>query len=100
MKIYRYEFYYLDYEDRGGVEIYLDRDISEEEFVKLYNREYAGKELDAFGNVVVDMYIPEGVLKKIKMAEEPDRNFKYEMEGDKYKTFKFFKREINITKGD
>lgn len=98
MKIYRYEFYYMDYEDRGGVEIYLDRDISEEEFVELYNREYAGKNVDDFGNVVMDMYAPDDTLAKIKMTDDPDRNFKYEMEGDEYRTFKFLKREISITK--
>lgn len=100
MKIYRYEFYYMDYEDRGGVEIYLDKNISEEEFVELYNREYAGKNVDDFGDVIMDMYAPDDILKKVKMAEDPDRNFKYVMEGDEYRTFKFLKREINIKEGE
>lgn len=100
MKIYRYEFYYMDYEDRGGVEIYLNKDISEEEFVELYNSEYAGKNVDDFGDVIMDMYAPDDILKKIKIAEDPDRNFKYVMEDDEYRTFKFLKREINIKEGE
>lgn len=100
MKIYRYEFYYMDYEDRGGVEIYLDKNIGEEEFVELYNSEYAGKNVDDFGNVVMDMYAPDDILKKVKIAEDPDRNFKYVMEDDEYRTFKFLKREINVKEGE
>lgn len=96
MKIYMHEFWYQDYEDNGGIEVFLDKELSEEEFVKLYNEKYAGKNIEDAKDVVITMYLYGETLPKFKKAEDPDLNFKYEMEGDRYRTFKFCKHEINV----
>ena len=96
MKIYKHEFWYQDYEDNGGIEVFLNKELSEEEFVKLYNEKYAGKNIKDTQDVEVTMYLNDGILPKVKEAEDPDWNFKYKMDDDDYRTFKFYKREINV----
>lgn len=108
-KIYIHEFYYQDYEDSGSIKIITDREMDEDEFVKFYNKNYAGKTPKEVEGLYYDMYLDDDangneILPEFYADEEEvnsDIGYKYKKKGDECsEVFKFFVTEINVEKGE
>lgn len=105
MKIFIHELHYRDYEDSGSLKIITNKEMGENEFVKFYNENYAGKAPKEVEGLYYDMYLDHDddgneILPEFYVDEEEtnsDIGYKYKKKGDKYsEVFKFFATKVNV----
>lgn len=102
MKIYKHSFYYHYYEDIGEYSVYMKKKMSEEEFLELFNREYAGKRKDELPDTLVTAELwPDSKIGKLKFVEEDEALGKiyheiFEDGEEDYDNWRFSVTEINV----
>ena len=107
MKIYKHSFYYHNYDGFGEYNVYMTKKMDEDEFLELFNREYAGKGKDDVPDTLetTELYWPNSKVCKFKLVEESEHLGKIyhaitESGEEDFYDWRFSVTEINVIEGE